>query len=885
MSEMNLTRRNFLQWSAACAGAAGLVGLTSCAPKTEEEPAQGAGDAGIDESKGEWKTTTCMYNCSCGSSRCMIKVYVEDGVPIKIRTDEEDSDSYALPQRRACVRGRAQISNHLSPARIKYPMKRKNWSPEQPNGELRGKDEWERISWEEALDYVAGGIKSTLDKYGSKGILCGAASNTASPRNFDQTVCLLDALGGTVHAEAGTISFGSFSVADTHILGGFGISNNPHPLQLRQSELHVMFGCNWAAEKAGNHAWWLQQCHEAGAKVIVIDPWLNQTAQVVADQWVPILPGTDTALILAICHQWIVNNQFDQEFLDKYTIGFDADHMPEGAPAEGNFKDYVLGTGDGQPKTPKWAESICGVPEQVIIDLAEEIANTDKVNFFSAMSTSKIPAGEQLVQSFYTMALMHGGIGTPGHYMGWAGMRSYMGGTVSNGDSTSAAMNPVNPLAPAGAPVYMYYPIPVFAKLQGADWENIEPSECWQSILDGEYGRDCWPEGKHKLDIHAMYLGGGRNYLNQQPNANAGIRAIRSMDFVWGADPFFDPTRQYCDVVLPVTGWWEKGDITYAEDMTTLYWTDHIMDPLYEAKTEGWIAEQLAERLGVDPAVVNAQTDAQRSYASVRDSTIMDGETFKTQPLISISQEEADSFGAEGAEPREEGMISFTEFKDKGYFKYPQKEDVFIPEPYMGFIADPEGSPLPTASGKFEIYCQTLAYMVNSVGYSQIAPIGMYQVGDAEQGAAARTEEFPLLLWTPHSLRRAHSVNDSVVSLREAFPQECFMSTVDAEARGIKNGDIVLMTSPYGQVLRPAKVMPTLVPGAVALQDGAWMQIDEETGIDMGGCPNVLQAPKASGGGCQAWTGTVLQVEKYDGNIELLPDKNRPIVTPVGIEE
>ena len=203
----------------------------------------------------------------------------------------------------------------------------------------------------------------------------------------------------------------------------------------------------------------------------------------------------------------------------------------------------------------------------------------------------------------------------------------------------------------------------------------------------------------------------------------------------------------------------------------------------------------------------------------------------------------------------------------------------------MGFIADPEGSPLPTASGKFEIYCQTLAYMVNSVGYSQIAPIGMYQVGDAEQGAAARTEEFPLLLWTPHSLRRAHSVNDSVVSLREAFPQECFMSTVDAEARGIKNGDIVLMTSPYGQVLRPAKVMPTLVPGAVALQDGAWMQIDEETGIDMGGCPNVLQAPKASGGGCQAWTGTVLQVEKYDGNIELLPDKNRPIVTPVGIEE
>lgn len=111
------------------------------------------------------------------------------------------------------------------------------------------------------------------------------------------------------------------------------------------------------------------------------------------------------------------------------------------------------------------------------------------------------------------------------------------------------------------------------------------------------------------------------------------------------------------------------------------------------------------------------------------------------------------------------------------------------------------------------------------------------------------------------------------------------MSSVDAEARGIKNGDIVLMTSPYGQVLRPAKVMPTIVPGAVALQDGAWIRIDEETGIDLGGDPNILQAPKASGEASQSWTGTLVQVEKYTGNIELVPDKNCPIVMPVGIEE
>lgn len=110
------------------------------------------------------------------------------------------------------------------------------------------------------------------------------------------------------------------------------------------------------------------------------------------------------------------------------------------------------------------------------------------------------------------------------------------------------------------------------------------------------------------------------------------------------------------------------------------------------------------------------------------------------------------------------------------------------------------------------------------------------------------------------------------------------MSTVDAQARGIENGDVVLMTSPHGKVLRHAKVLPYLVPGAVAIQDGAWFEIDEETGIDLGGCPNVLQAPKSSGGGCQAWTGTILQVEKYDGPLEFISDVDRPIVTPVGIE-
>lgn len=822
-----------------------------------------------------------MNNCSCGSSRCLLRVYVEDGVPLKIRTDEQDEDTIEVPQRRACPRGRAQISNMVSPARIKYPMKRKGWSPDNPNGEMRGKDEWERISWEEALDYIAAEIKKTVDQYGNRAIL-SAAYDDIGDTYFDPVVCMFNLMGGAVHHDLGTVSLGSWPLPEMFMTGGMLAA--PDALSVADSDLHILFGCNWMANKGGNTTFQLDYARQQGGKIIIIDPWLNQTAQAVADEWIAIRPGTDTAFCLGMAYHQIENSLFDQEYLDTYCVGFDAEHMPEGAPAEDNFKDYVLGTHDGEPKTPEWAEAICGVPAAKIRELAEEIAGAEKVDFFAGQSTTKIPAGEMFAQVFYTLAFMHGGMGSQGNYASWVGLHEGMSGApyVTAGDSSNGAQkNPVNPLTPPSLMV-----TPNFAEIKDpGGWERIDFTECWQSILDGAYGRDIWPGGKKPLDIHLIYSGGYENSLNSLPNANAGIKVFRKADFVFGANPFFDPSRQYCDIVLPVATWWEKGNLAWTNNSETVFWADRIMEPLYESKPEGYIAEELCKRLDLDPKAANTMTDEERTYASLAGATYLaDAATMDYRPLLTITQEDIDALGVEGAP--QEGIMTVAELKEKGCYKTQrQKGDKLTSVPWSAFFADPAANPLPTSTGKFEIYCPTLAAVVNSLGYSQIAPIGKWQIGDPEQGQGTQTEEYPLLLWTPHSLRRAHTVNDNVVSLREAFPQECFMSTVDAEARGIKNGDLVLMTSPYGQVLRPAKVMPTLVPGSVALQDGAWIQIDEETGIDLGGDPNILQAPKASGQASQSWTGTLVQVEKYTGNIKLEPDKNRPIVMPVGIEE
>lgn len=890
--DKGMKRRDFLKASAAAAAATAAAGLAGCAPSTATDMAETGGsanatthqvasDAAIIEGRGEWMPIHCHQNCN---QMCLNMGYVVDGVVVRQKTDDSHADSFDCPQQRGCLRGRSLRQQVYNADRIKYPMKRKSWQPgggEAAHGELRGKDEWERISWDEALDYIAAEMKKAYDAYGPRSILA-AGYDDIGDTYFDPVICLLNAKGGAVHHDMGTVSLGSWPLPEMMMTGGMLAA--PDSLAIQDSELHFHFGNNWMANKGGNTAYQLDYAKRQGGKVIIVEPWLNQTAQAVADEWVPIIPGTDTAFCIGMAYHMIENNLQDQAFLDTYCVGFDAEHMPEGAPVEDNFKDYVLGTYDGEPKTPEWAEAICGVPAADIRRLAEEIASTEKVNFFAGQSTTKIPAGEMFAQAFYTLAMMHGGLGTPGNYASWVGLHEGMSASpycMAGDSSNGAGKNPVNPLTP---PLLMS--TPNWAEIEDPSaWEKIDHSECWVSILNGEYGRDVWPGGKKPIDIHVIYSGAYQNSLNSLPNANAAIKVFRKMDFVWGANPFFDPSRQYCDIVLPVATWWEKGNIAWMNNSDTVYWADRIMEPLFESKPESWIAEELAQRLDVDPTAANTMTDAERTYSSLAGAAYMtDHDTMGYAPLLTITQADIDELGVEGAP--QEGLMSVAEFKEKGFFKIPRsKGDALTSIPYKAFYADPQANPLPTSTGKFEIYCAGLAGYINSVGFSTISPIAKWQIGDPEQGAGTQTEEFPLLLWTPHSLRRAHTVNDNVVSLREAFPQECFMSTLDAEARGIKTGDLVLMTSPHGQVLRPAKVLPTIVPGAVALQDGAWIRIDEETGIDLGGDPNILQAPKSSGEASQSWTGTLVQVEKYTGPLTLDPDKNTPIVMPVGIEE
>src|SRR5690554_3758930 len=161
----SMDRRTLLKWSAAVAGglAVGSRGFGLVRAESSRAAARSA-----QGEQGEWITAACWHNCG---GRCLNKALVREGVVIRQKTDDTHPDSPDFPQQRGCARGRSQRKQVFGADRLKYPMKRKHWEPGGGRRELRGRDEWVRISWDEALDLVAGELKRIKETYGNKSIL------------------------------------------------------------------------------------------------------------------------------------------------------------------------------------------------------------------------------------------------------------------------------------------------------------------------------------------------------------------------------------------------------------------------------------------------------------------------------------------------------------------------------------------------------------------------------------------------------------------------------------------------------------------------------------------------------------------------------------------
>ncbi|MGD8740025.1 MAG: molybdopterin-dependent oxidoreductase [Desulfobacterales bacterium] len=721
--------------------------------------------------------TTSTFDCG---GRCPIRLHVKDNRIIRIEGD----DAAKSEQLRTCLRCRAFRQYVHHPQRLMYPQKRVG---------ARGQGKFERISWDEALDKLANELNRVKETYGNGGIFLatGGAYLAGLHNGGFAAQRLLNQFGGCV-THYGNISSEGAVWASLTQYGSVMVGHSRE--DMLNSRLILLWGWDPARMISGtNTMYHVIKARENGAKVIAVDPRYHDTAATVADEWIPIYPGTDTAVFVAMAYVMIKEKLYDQAFLDKYTVGFE------------KFRDYVLGQEDGVNKTPAWASEISGVPAETIERLAREYAGTKPAALMDCQGPARSAMGEQYNRCAATLSAMTGNVGRSGG----SACGGLMGIPVGHMFRMSAIPPGKNPFEMDGPKVKGTLDI----RLRVI--KRVHINTIFDAILKGK-------KGGYPSDIKMMWSM-CNNYLNQTGNSNRAARALEKLEFLCVNELFMTAQARYADLLLPVTSAAERSDLTRPWPSGPYFtFMNRALEPLGECKSDFDIASELAERLGIEN--FNPHTEAEW-----------------LKMFVELNPE------------YQKHIKDYDKFREDGIHR------VKLQEPIVAFkeqIEDPENNPFPTPSGKIEIFSQRVA----DLDKPDTPPIPKYMPTPEDRNDPL-FEQYPLQLLSPHPKNRVHSELYMVPWLREVEEHRAWINPLDAESRGIKDGDDIFVFNDRGKVAIKAWVTERIMPGVVCIFEGAWYNPDKD-GVDRGACANTLTKDAYSGGGAAVLNTSLVEIEK-----------------------
>lgn len=781
-----ISRRHFVKGSSILGGFAAVTsGITL---PFASRSAVAAPKAPVTEDKVVW--SACTVNCG---SRCPLRMHVSDGEIKWVETDNTGNDEYGDHQVRACLRGRSMRRRVYNPDRLKYPMKRIG---------ARGEGKFKRITWDGAFTEIAGNINRIKKEYGNEAIYLNYGTGTLGgtvtkswPPGGSLIARLMNLNGGYLN------HYGDYSTAQiaeglSHTYGGFAANNSPSDLE--NTKLIVQFGNNPAETRmsgGGVIHHFMEGKAKSNARMIVVDPRYTDTAGGREDQWIPIRPGTDTAFIAAMAHVMIKEDLVDQAFLDKYCVGYDEKTLPESAPANSDYKSYILGLGgDNTEKTPLWASTITGIPADIIIKAAREIGSTKPCAIIQGWGLQRTANGEIASRAISMLSLLTGNVGING------------GGTGAREGSSSIPFvrfpTLTNPIE-ASIPMFLW----TDAIVRGPEMTATE---------DGI-------RGKEKLDVPIKFIWNyaGNCIINQHSDINRTHTILQddtACEMIVVVDNHMTSSAKYADIVLPDLTTSEQSDFCMdasAGNMPYFIFASQAIKPQFEAKSIYDICTGLADKLGVKEAF----TEGRDQEGWLRH-------------LYQLTR------------AQDPTLPEFDAMREQGIYKR-KVEEHFVA--YKDFRHDPEANPLNTPTGKIEIYSEKLAELADAWTLKDdevIHPLPIY-VPNFEGYEESKTGNFPLQLTGFHYKARAHSTYGNVSILKDAAPQEMWINPMDAKQRGINNGDLIRIFNDRGEVHIAAKVTPRILPGVVALGEGGWYAPDGQR-IDHGGCINVLTTQRPS---------------------------------------
>jgi molybdopterin guanine dinucleotide-containing S/N-oxide reductase-like protein len=811
-------------------------------------------------------------NCTVGGP---VFVHVNDGRITRVRPltfDSSDAPSWTInahgqsftPPRRAALapftvseRDRVYSDN-----RIKYPLIRSDFKiGGDRHIENRGKSAYVRIPWDEALDIIAAEFKRIQQTYGKEAITGTRSSHHnwgILGYHFSVFFRFFFMLGFTL-IDNNPDSWEGWYWGAAHAYGfqwRLGMPEHYDLLEdcLQNTEMIVHWSSDpdstkglYGGQEAAIWRVWMKQL---GIKQVFIDPYNNYTSCIQADKWIAPRPGTDAAMAEAIAYVWLKEGTYDKQFVEKRTLGFK------------EWTQHIKGQTDGVPKTPGWAENICGVPARTITALAREwAAKRTMLDCFclGGGACRQAYATEWARLMVYLMAMQ--GMGRPGVNL-W---------TATNGAPFNADFK---------FPGYAASGIDFYAKKSRQKGTLVNPVKQMlyrnllpESILNpprswlfetkrgsslNQFHKFTYPENKG-TECH-MYYRHGSSFIGSMTETNNWVKMLQSpkLETIVVQDCWWNNSTRFADIILPVCTNFERNDISnaaevggYVYDSSTstnhrvIVYQKKCIDPLWESRSDYDIYTALAKRLGFADDYTEGKT---------MEDWIKDAYDNSSLPE----------------------HISWEKFQEKGYFVVPQPPD-YKRTPalrwfYEGRDCDtPDSNPkkntdkakqLGTYTGNVEFISQSL--LTNMPDDKERPPMARY-IPSWEGYQSDLAGKYPLQIIMPHPRSSFHTHHETHSAWLDEIPSNrirkdgYYYHTVrihpaDAGSRGIKNSDIVRLYNDRGSVLGIAQVTERIKPGVIHSYGSSSkydpIQAGTPYSTDRAGCVNLLTSRRTVSQNC-----------------------------------
>jgi thiosulfate reductase / polysulfide reductase chain A len=519
-----LTRRDFLGRSAI--GALGTAGVALPTGHSANHPPGWQGSTRVEH---------VATNCEMCFWRCGVLAEVADGKVVKLQGNPD----HPLTKGRLCARGNAGTQLLYDPDRLKQPLLRTG---------ARGEGKLKPISWDEALDFLAGRLTELKNKFGPETVALfphGVASS------FMAT--LMKAFGTPNSAEPAFAQCRGPREVGYGLTFGSGLGS-PEPVDLEESKLIVLIGTHIGENVFTSQVTAFAEALSRGARLIVVDPRFS-TAASKADWWLPIRPGTDIALLLAWMNVLLTEGTFDKEYIARYGQGL--------SELEAHVREF----------TPEWAEPITELPSAQIRATGRALGEAKPaVALHPGRHATWYGDDTQRARAMAILTALLGSWGRKG------------GIFLSTAVGTGKFLLPAFPESKRGRADGAGTTFPLASEDQGVTNGLVEAT-----ITGKPYAIKGW----------IIY---GQNVLESIPQRERTIEAIKQLDLMVVVDLLPMEQTRYADLVLPEATYLERYDvpaIVTSAKQPFVAVRQPVIDPLYDTKPGWWITKQLAGRLGL----------------------------------------------------------------------------------------------------------------------------------------------------------------------------------------------------------------------------------------------------------------------------------------------